>query len=119
MNTLLQILENYQLHGETQARLYGPTDVDCIRWRGFVNGVLVCIDELKRVQQWEQVLGVYREDVVRLLGEPDSISKNTSRKYRVPNIYKYGDIELHFQPWKHGFCIMVLDGKEQQVVCKK
>lgn len=40
-------------------------------------------------------LGLTREEVVSLLGEPD-FKGGTSRKYRRPSCYKYGNIELWF-----------------------
>ncbi len=46
-------------------------------------------------------IGMTREDVVEALGPPDDVGC-TSRKYRTPAIYKYGEIELHFEPWKTG-----------------
>lgn len=46
-------------------------------------------------------VGMTREEVVAALGPPDDTG-GTSRKYRTPAIYKYGDIELHFEPWNTG-----------------
>ena len=46
-------------------------------------------------------IGMTREEVVERLGPPDDVGI-TSRKYRTPAIYKYGEIELHFEPWKSG-----------------
>lgn len=42
-------------------------------------------------------LGMSRERVVAALGEPDAAG-GTSRKYRTPSIYKYGQIELWLGP---------------------
>jgi hypothetical protein len=36
-----------------------------------------------------------REQVENLLGAPDALG-GTSREYRKPSIWKYGDVELHF-----------------------
>ncbi len=41
-------------------------------------------------------LGMSREQVQELLGEPDDTGGN-SRRHRVPTIWKYGDLELHFE----------------------
>ena len=40
-------------------------------------------------------LGMNREEVKGFLGAPDDVG-GTSRKYPEPSIWKYGDIELHF-----------------------
>jgi len=40
-------------------------------------------------------LGQREHDVAAILGEPDCVG-GTSRKYRRPSIWKYGDIELFF-----------------------
>ena len=116
MNPLLQILENYRLHGEEQSKLHQSIKMDYAKWHGFVNGVNVCIEEVKRTQSWEKLLGKMRVEVVRLMGEPDEMG-GKSRKYRTPSIYKYGDIEVYFQGWKRGECYMVFDSKEHQVIC--
>lgn len=56
---------------------------------------------------WEQEVnnkvrvGMSREDVIKILGEPTDTSMGT-RKYPTPAIYKYGDMELYFSPWKSG-----------------
>jgi len=46
-------------------------------------------------------IGMTRAEVVEVLGEPDDMSIGT-RKYPTPMIYKYGKVELHFEPWKAG-----------------
>ena len=51
-------------------------------------------------------LGMTRKEVADVLGDPDDTGA-TSRKYRTPAIYKYGEIELHFEPWKSGTLTMV------------
>jgi hypothetical protein len=40
-------------------------------------------------------LGMSRAQVETSLGAPDDVG-GTSRKYRKPSIWKYGDVELHF-----------------------
>ena len=40
-------------------------------------------------------LGMGRAQVESLLGTPDEVG-GTSRKYRNPSIWKYGDVEFHF-----------------------
>ncbi len=46
-------------------------------------------------------LGMTREQVIETLGEPNATG-NTSRKFKTPSVFKYGDIELWFEPWKTG-----------------
>lgn len=46
-------------------------------------------------------IGMTRDEVVAVLGPPSKVGC-TSRKYRTPSIYKYGEVELHFEPWKAG-----------------
>lgn len=41
-------------------------------------------------------VGMSREEVVALLGVPDQ-EGGTSRKYRTPSIFKYGNVEFHFE----------------------
>jgi hypothetical protein len=49
-------------------------------------------------------IGMTREEVVAVLGTPDAVS-TPSRRERVPGIYEYSEIELHFgrggsgKPW--------------------
>ncbi len=40
-------------------------------------------------------LGATRDELRQLLGEPDQVG-GTSRRQRVPQIWKYGEIEYHF-----------------------
>jgi hypothetical protein len=42
-------------------------------------------------------LGMSRADVRRAAGNPDEMGE-ISRRYRMPLIWRYGDIELHFSP---------------------
>ena len=62
-------------------------------------------------------IGMTREDVVRILGQPDDTG-GASRKYRTPCIYKYRDIELHFTNGRNGLLWMVYkeDDAENGVV---
>ena len=46
-------------------------------------------------------IGMTRGEVVAILGQPDDVGV-TTRKYKTPSIYKYGEIELHFESWKAG-----------------
>jgi hypothetical protein len=46
-------------------------------------------------------IGRTREEVVTVLGKPDDISV-LSRRDHPPGIYKYGEIELHFEPGNAG-----------------
>ena len=75
------------------------------------------VSELERVNgevvEWEQVpadasqitkklrIGMTRQEVVSILGEPDEIG-GSSKKYQAPSIFKYGEIELHFEQSTHG-----------------
>jgi hypothetical protein len=36
-----------------------------------------------------------RQEVIRVLGQPEHTG-STSRKYRTPSVFKYGELELHF-----------------------
>ena len=40
-------------------------------------------------------VGMTREEVITALGPPDDVGGG-SRKYPVPSVWKYGDVELHF-----------------------
>jgi len=55
-------------------------------------------------------LGMTREEVVAILGEPDAKGGST-RKYPTPSVFKYGDVEIHFQGWKKGTLTFVWDEK--------
>lgn len=59
-----------------------------------------------------------REEVKAILGEPDAEGV-TSRKYPTPCVYKYGEIELHFLPWKNGTLTTVYTEKYLLWVLKK
>jgi hypothetical protein len=51
-------------------------------------------------------IGMTRDGVVAALGLPDRFG-GASRKYRTPSIYRYGRIEIHFEPRKAGTLRMV------------
>ena len=51
-------------------------------------------------------VGMTRDEVAAALGPPDAMS-GTTRKYRTPSIYRYGRLEVHFEPWKAGTLRMV------------
>jgi hypothetical protein len=51
-------------------------------------------------------IGMKREEVVALFGEPD-MKGATSRKYPTPSVFRYGLIEFHFAPWKNGGLVFV------------
>jgi len=46
-------------------------------------------------------VGMTRDEVTAAIGPPDDVSIG-SRRYRTPRVYKYGAIELHFEPEKGG-----------------
>jgi len=46
-------------------------------------------------------IGMSRDEIVSLLGEPD-LKGGTSRKSRSPCVFRYGRIEFLFQPDKSG-----------------
>lgn len=48
----------------------------------------------------EICIGMTRTEVESCLGKPDDISIGT-RKYKVPPIWKYGDVEFVFPPAKN------------------
>ncbi len=51
---------------------------------------------------------MHRDDVIAMFGEPDATG-GTSRKYPTPSVFKYGNIELYFFPWKSGELIWAQD----------
>ena len=62
--------------------------------------------------------GMTRAELRTLLGEPDDIG-GTSRKYKVPSIWKYGDVEFAFpmaksphQTESHGLHSVYVDSYE-------
>jgi hypothetical protein len=68
--------------------------------------------------------GMTREEVVAVPGKPDDVSV-PSRRDRPPAIYKYGEIELHFEPGDAGTLYMAYteieteEGDRQGVVLLK
>jgi hypothetical protein len=62
----------------------------------------------------EPGLEATRDELRRLLGEPDDVG-GTSRKHPTPVIWKYGDIEYHFDSDREDgrvFLIYTEDGPE-------
>lgn len=51
-------------------------------------------------------IGMTRAEVRGVLGEPDDVGA-TPRGRRVPAIYRYGRIELHFEPGREGGLVLV------------
>lgn len=51
-------------------------------------------------------IGMTREELVASLGTPTDMG-GTSRKYKTPSIYKYGDVEMHFEPGPGGRLVLV------------
>ena len=60
-----------------------------------------------------------REQVVALLGEPDYVGC-FRRRSKLPGIYVYGDIELHFLPWRAGglFLAYMEDAEHNRIELK-
>ena len=52
--------------------------------------------------------GLSRTEVGQVLGAPDVVG-GTSRKYRAPAIWKYGDVELHFERQRDRLVLIHLD----------
>lgn len=59
--------------------------------------------------------GMSRAEVVSVWGEPDA-KGGTSRKYKAPSIYKYGDIELFFAHGNGGKLATIWDEKNEVVI---
>ncbi len=53
-------------------------------------------------------LGITREQLIELLGEPHDISCPTKRN-KIPVIYKYNEIEYHFLRGKDGTLVLIFD----------
>lgn len=62
-------------------------------------------------------LGMNRDEVVAVLGEPDAVG-GSSRKYKTPGIYRYGEIEYHFLPWKAGKLAFIFHEPTHTVLLK-
>jgi hypothetical protein len=45
--------------------------------------------------RFEEMVGLNRNQVREVLGGPDAVG-GTSRRYRVPRVWKYGSVELYF-----------------------
>ena len=62
-----------------------------------------------------------REEVRAVLGEPDDVG-GTSRKHRTPAIWKYGDVEFHFDYTAGGRLFLIYREDEAghpQIIAKK
>jgi hypothetical protein len=46
-------------------------------------------------------LGMTRDELKAILGEPDNVG-GTTRKHPTPAIWKYNDVEFHFELGSHG-----------------
>lgn len=62
-------------------------------------------------------IGLTRDELVSILGEPDDKGA-VSRKYPTPSVYKYGDIEYHFTPWKQGKIVCVMRASTHEIIDK-
>ena len=51
-------------------------------------------------------LGITRDELRAILGEPDDVG-GTSRKYPNPAIWKYEDLEFHFEPGQDGMLWLI------------
>lgn len=51
-------------------------------------------------------IGMTRDKVITELGEPDKMG-GTSRKHRLPSVFKYGEIEVHFGQGPSGRLFLV------------
>lgn len=60
-------------------------------------------------------LGMTRDQIVELFGEPDAKSIGT-RKYKIPLIYKYGIYELTFDRYKDSGLIWVFDDDHNKML---
>ena len=59
-------------------------------------------------------LGLHEDEVAELLGKPDAVG-GTSRKYRKPSLWKYGDIELVFDRQTRELCLIVINFWEPKI----
>jgi hypothetical protein len=62
-------------------------------------------------------IGMSRDEVIALFGEPD-LRGATSRKYRTPSVFRYGNIEFCFQMWKSGGLLSVHEVDEFGSYCR-
>ena len=107
---LLETLKSFIAIGD------GDNGYMSAHWHGYKKGIQDAIREIDKVAKWERLLGKTRDQVVRILGEPNA--KGGKTKKRPYTIYKYGDIELYFQPWKMGNCVSVFDESKHQLICE-
>jgi hypothetical protein len=76
------------------------------------------LDDIKNlVAEGAIHLGMTRDEVRAVLGEPDDVG-GTSRRYKIPLIWKYGDVEFHWsalarssqQAAMDGLSLIMVDG---------
>lgn len=60
-------------------------------------------------------LGMTREEVIAILGEPD-VKGGTSRKYPIPHVFKYGDIELWFLSGTAGTLYAIWNERIEKII---
>lgn len=70
-----------------------------------------------KVNPKEEIFSKTRQEILNIFGEPDDIGV-TSRKYPVPSVFKYGDIEIHFGPRARDMAWMVFDSKTHKPLAK-
>jgi hypothetical protein len=70
-------------------------------------------DFLRTLKLGRVHLGQHAGAVTAILGEPDCVG-GASRKHRWPPIWKYGDIELHFDYRKRQIIMVVINFREQK-----
>jgi hypothetical protein len=66
-----------------------PSDEFKLWWKKFCESGDICPVKL----------GCTRDELRALFGEPDSVG-GTSRKHKRPGIWKYGELEFHFERGK-------------------
>ena len=71
---------------------------------------MVHLDEFLRTGELGPVrMGMSRDDVLRVLGEPERLG-GTSKNHPQALIWKYGDVELHFDPGTDLIALVYADG---------
>lgn len=66
---------------------------------------------------YQSLLGLTREQLIEVLGEPDLIAA-TTRKYKYPLIYRYGNIEYNFTREREGILVEVFDEYKHKTICR-
>jgi hypothetical protein len=56
-------------------------------------------------------LGCSHADLISILGEPDDVG-GTSRKYPTPTIWKYCDLEFHFEKNEDALCLIYAESSD-------